>query len=318
MYSATIQGAIKLQADLLKFTQEPTEANLKIAKATWTEVRKIYSQTEIYRFYGGPIDATDSGPEGLINSWPLDEIYIDDIIARADLYPELNIETIRSLNEKDGEKNISTGWHAIEYLLWGKDESTTGPGARPASDYAQTNPLAARRAQYLNTIAEALLADLESVRVQWDLSNQESYGFKFLTDKDSLLNMLIGVTKMSGAELSQERMIVPLDRHDQEEEHSCFSDTTHFDIIYNFIGIKNVMAHVLPLIKAKDKAVAAEIEDAIQVAEDAVNAIPAPFDQAIADGNKEGNARVFDAVEALQNLTETIRQGAVTIGVKVP
>ena len=29
------------------------------------------------RFYDGPIDNEDDGPEGLINAWPLDETFID-------------------------------------------------------------------------------------------------------------------------------------------------------------------------------------------------------------------------------------------------
>jgi len=316
LYSQSVEGARQVQLDIDTFLTQPTEENLARARASWIEARKIYSQTEIYRFYGSPID-NETGPEGLINAWPLDEIYIDTIVERADLYPKLDVESLRELNEKDGEKNISTGWHAIEYMLWGQDLSATGPGARPASDYIAQNPLAARRTEYLRTIAAALVTDLESVQVQWDLKTPDSYGQKFLTDKTSLTNMFIGITKMSGAELSQERMFVALDTRSQEEEHSCFSDTTHFDIQYNFQGIKNVLTGgLLDLIRSKDAALAAEIEDNLSVTEQAIADMQKPFDQAIL--NEQGRAGVLAIIAALESLTEATRQGALTVGVEVP
>ncbi len=320
LYTDSLAGARKVQADLNAFVQNPTEATLANARTSWTEARKIYSQTEVYRYYGGPIDGAINGvegPEPLINAWPLDEIYIDTIIARADLYPSLDAAALHELNEKDGEKNISTGWHAIEYMLWGQDLSATGPGARPASDFAAQNPLAARRAQYLQTLGAALVGDLEAVQVQWDSKRPGSYAQSFVKDQTALTKILTGLTKMSGAELSQERMFVALDTRSQEEEHSCFSDTTHLDIYYNYVGIKTVLTGgILDLIRAKDRSVAGEIEDNLQVTEDAINAMQVPFDQAIL--SDKGRAGVLAIISSLETLTESVRQGAVTIGVQLP
>ncbi len=59
------------------------------------------------------------------------------------------------LQEAGGvEANVATGYHAVEFLLWGQDLNGTGPGngARPASDFDTkkcTNGNCARRAQYL-------------------------------------------------------------------------------------------------------------------------------------------------------------------------
>ena len=47
------------------------------ARDAWTTGISVFSQTEVFRFYGGPIDAPDTGPEGRINAWPLDEAYLD-------------------------------------------------------------------------------------------------------------------------------------------------------------------------------------------------------------------------------------------------
>ena len=154
-YSSALEGARSLQAAIETFLADPNEANLTEARQAWLKAREAYSPTEIYRFYSGPIDDQD-GPEGLINAWPLDEAYIDyvqgdntaGIIQQPDLYPDLTSEVLASLNEKDGETNIATGYHAIEFLLWGQDLSATGPGNRPASDYV-TAPFAQRRKEYL-------------------------------------------------------------------------------------------------------------------------------------------------------------------------
>ena len=123
--------------------------------------------------------------------------------------------------------------------------------------------------------------------------------------------------KLAGAELSQERMFVALDTKSQEEELSCFSDTTHLDILHNFIGIKNVLNDgLLDLILQKDKSIGAEIDENLHNAETAIRAIPAPFDQAIIDPSHRRN--VMDAITALETLAESLKQGAVSLGVDVP
>ncbi len=104
--------------------------------------------------------------EGQLNAWPLDEGLIDyvagdyqhalgnpgataNIIANTEIQvgeDKLDVkrpsprELLASLNELGGsEANVATGYHAIEFLLWGQDLNGTGPGAgnRPASDYLE-------------------------------------------------------------------------------------------------------------------------------------------------------------------------------------
>ena len=85
----------------------------------------------------------DDGPEGQINAWPMDEAYVDyvdrepdaGIINNAAKYPTITTEVLDEANEKGGEKNISTGWHAIEFLLWGQDPNAERAGAAPVTDY---------------------------------------------------------------------------------------------------------------------------------------------------------------------------------------
>src|SRR4029079_5299293 len=60
--------------------------------------------------------------------------------------------------------NVATGWHAIEFLLWGQDLNGTGPGAgnRPATDYdlkACTHGNCDHRADYLRASTSLLMED---------------------------------------------------------------------------------------------------------------------------------------------------------------
>src|SRR5690606_31905515 len=134
----TLDRALLLRNALYQFTQTPSLVTHQMAKQAWIYARQPYGKTEVFRFYNGPIDR-DQGPEGLLNAWPLDEAYIDyvvgapqsGIINNITEFPEITKELLISLNELDGEKNVSTGYHAIEFLLWGQDFFTDSAGQRP-------------------------------------------------------------------------------------------------------------------------------------------------------------------------------------------
>ena len=132
----------------------PSQATLDAARKSWLAAREFYGQTEAFRFYGGPIDG-DNGPEGRMNGWPMDESYVDYVEGKPNAgfinNPKFKLSkaSLAKANEHGGEENISTGWHAIEFLLWGQDLSETGPGDRPFDDYVKGKGRnAERRAQY--------------------------------------------------------------------------------------------------------------------------------------------------------------------------
>ena len=183
----------------------PTEATLKAAKEAWLDARDVYGPTEVFRFYDGPIDNPDDGPEGQINAWPMDEAYVDyveddpeaGIINDTAGVPEITTDVLVAANEEGGETNISTGWHAIEFLLWGQDLSEDGPGARPVTDYT-TSPTAERRAAYLTAVTDLLVDDLTASRDQWDPEGG-AYREEFLADPTGRVNILRGMGALSPA-----------------------------------------------------------------------------------------------------------------------
>jgi putative iron-regulated protein len=244
-YTDLVDATKQMQSDIEAFVADPTDATLQAAKDSWLAARDAYGPTEVYRFYDGPIDNPDDGPEGQINAWPMDEAYVDyvkddpeaGIINDTEGVPEITREVLVDANENGGETNISTGWHAIEFLLWGQDFSETGPGERPVTDYT-TAANADRRGQYLTEVTDLLVEDLEGVTAQWDPESGD-YRAEFLKDPNQAVsNILRGMGALSAGELAGERIAVALDTKEQEDEHSCFSDNTDADVAGNALGIQ--------------------------------------------------------------------------------
>jgi len=266
-YNDSLLGAEKLTTALSNLSTNQEQQSLKAAigkaKDTWAKEARIpYGQSEIFRFMNGPIDfeAINDGhtsylesinfesAEGMMNAWPLDEAYIDYVQGAPDsgLINDLSInltqEVILTLNERDGEKNISTGYHAIEFLLWGQDFDDQGPGIRPLKDFMiKHSPQSARRIQYLNLLGDTLLDHLMKVTEQW-APHETNYRKELLSrpSHDVLSGIFTSLISMAGDELKSERIENALLLGDQEEEQSCFSDTTVNDIYANALGVKNL------------------------------------------------------------------------------
>lgn len=348
-YADALTEAKALQEAVHELVEKPSEETLEAAKAAWLKSRDPYGETEAFRFSQGPIDNdigdddVADGPEGSINAWPIDESYIDyvtndegavvegvNIINSTEDVPEITAEVLLDLNTKAGEDSISTGYHAIEFLLWGQDHDDNGPGARPYTDYVTgedgTGGNQDRRGQYLLVAADLLVEQLQEVHDAWK-EGDDTYRAKFLSlsPKEAIGKMLLGMGSLSGAELSGERMSVAYDNQDQEDEHSCFSDNTLADLHNNAISVQNVLlgnyadldgVGIDELVEAEDPELAQKLRDQIQDAIDDIEAIPGPFDQAIkGDDDSEGRQAVITAVRALQDFTESLEQAAQVLDV---
>ena len=337
-YEASLASAREMDVAIAAFIADPNLSTLESAKRAWLRARDDYGPTEAFRFYGGPIDNEDDGPEGLINAWPLDEAYIDyvdgapnsGIINMVSEYPTIDANLLVSLNEEGGEENVSTGWHAIEFLLWGQDLNAVGPGSRPVSDYT-TSPQAERRSTYLSTASTLLVSHLQGLVDEWAPGNPSNYRASFVAeDEDVALNRIItGIGELSRGELAGERMTVAYLERSQEDEHSCFSDNTIADIIGNAEGIRMVLhgeygavsgPGVLDLIEAEDAVLADQLRDQVAQSVYIATRIPAPFDQHLtstASDSGVGRASILRTIEALEDQTETIVSAASAIGITI-
>lgn len=252
LYSDALSTSVSLNTALHAFVDNPSATSMQDAKDAWLEAREVYGLTEVFRFVDGPIDNTNDGPEALINSWPLDEAYVDYVVGSPNAgiinntaqYPTIDATVIVQANEYGGEENISCGYHAIEFLLWGQDLSTTGPGARTYDDYVIGGSVANadRRGEYLKICGDLLVQALTQVKNAWDSSNPTSYYHTWLSmdNQTAMRKIFNSMRVLSGEELAGERIYVAYENENQEDEHSCFSDNTHRDIYLNAKAVENL------------------------------------------------------------------------------
>ncbi|MGZ0717311.1 imelysin family protein [Pseudomonas palleroniana] len=365
VYSDAESTAKTLQTAIDTFLANPNDETLKAARAAWVAARVPYLQSEVFRFGNTIIDDW----EGQVNAWPLDEGLIDyvdksyehalgnpganaNIIANNQIQvgedkvdvKDITPEKLASLNELGGsEANVATGYHAIEFLLWGQDLNGTGPGAgnRPASDYmtgdGATGGHNERRRTYLRAVTQLLVSDLEEMVGNWKPNVEDNYRATLESEPatDGLRKMLFGMGSLSLGELAGERMKVSLEANSPEDEQDCFSDNTHNSHFYDAKGIRNVylgeytrtdgtqmtgaslsslVAKVDPAADAALKADLAATEAKIQVMVDHANN-GEHYDQLIAAGNDKGNQIVRDAIAALVKQTGAIETAAGKLGI---
>lgn len=333
-YEDTLTAAETLDEALTELVDEPSAEQLEAARSAWRDAREPYLQTEVYRFYDGPIDDPEDGPEGMINAWPMDEAYVDYVEGDPDTglindpQVDLDPENLAELNEAEGEASIATGYHPIEFMLWGQDLSEDGPGERPYTDFVEseegTAANQARRGRYLLAISELLQEQLAGLEEAWAEGDDSNYRAAFLADapEESLQKILQGMIVLSGFETGGERLRVALDTGDQEDEHSCFSDNTHRDMVGDVLGVQNVYLGrytrldgsevrgpgIYDVVLAVDADLAETLRAQIADSLAAALALEPPFDKEIQAGNAAGRKRVQALIDALVAQEDTLSQ----------
>ena len=355
-YEDALATAEALEKAVDALIASPSEETLKAAREAWLKARNPYQETEVYRFGNTIVDEW----EGKVNAWPLDEGLIDyvdasygsesdenalftaNVIANkaikfdgqdvdaTDITPELLSGT---LQEAGGiEANVATGYHAIEFLLWGQDLNGTGPGAgnRPYTDFdtkACTNGNCDRRAAYLKAATSLLVSDLKEMVANWTPDGAATKAVE-ADPKAGLVAILTGMGSLSYGELAGERMKLGLLLHDPEEEHDCFSDNTHNSHLHDAIGIQSAYSgeytrvdgskltgpSLSELVAAKDAALDKEMKDGLATTVEKMQAMAKraeageAYDQMIGEGNAEGNATVQAAIDGLIAQAKTVER----------
>jgi putative iron-regulated protein len=370
MYEDALKAARDLDKAVDAFLAAPNDQTLKAAREAWRAARVPYQQTEGFRFGNPVVDEW----EGKVNAWPLDEGLIDYVdvgsygkasdenpLFRANVIANKRIRIGRkqvdagkitkallsdTLQEAGGvESNVATGYHAIEFLLWGQDLNGTKPGAgtRPASDYSLekcTHGNCARRRDYLRVATDLLVDDLTEMAEAWTQNGAARKDLMAKAPNEGLATILTGLGSLSYGELAGERMKLGLILHDPEEEHDCFSDNTHNSHYYDQAGMSAIYhgryvrpdgsvvegASMAEYAKAKAAEAADKVEAAMKNASDKLGAIKAradsgveAYDQMIAEGNEQGNRVVEEGVNGLVAQARAIEGlvGALGLTIKI-
>ncbi|MCR4266967.1 peptidase [Nitratireductor sp. ZSWI3] len=354
-YEDSLTAANALRKAIGKLVEAPSEETLAAARGAWLAARVPYQQSEAFRFGNAIVDEW----EGRVNAWPLDEGLIDYVDAGYGTESDTNQfytaniiandrisvggtdidattitpEVLQSLHEVGGiEANVATGYHAIEFLLWGQDLNGTdaGAGDRPYTDFDAANCTGGhceRRIQYLTAAADLLVSDLEEMVANWQ-ADGEARAEVAADPKAGLTAMLTGLGSLSYGELAGERMKLGLLLNDPEEEHDCFSDNTHNSHYYDLLGIRNVYfgsyervdgskvegPSLADLVADKDAALADEVKARLDATLAAMTALKEraeggeTYDQMIGQGNEEGNAVVQAAIDGLVDQTRSLER----------
>ncbi len=353
-YADSLTTAKHLNAAVDALLAAPSDQTLAAARAAWLDARVPYQQTEVYRFGNAIVDDW----EGKVNAWPLDEGLIDyvdgDGASDENPYGALNIiatpaldvsgrkisaepitaSLIQDLHELDEiEANVTTGYHAIEFLLWGQDLNGTGPGAgnRPASDFDTTNCSNGncdRRAAYLKVATELLISDLEDMAKAWAEGGDARAELEAKGEDGAIISMLTGMGSLSYGEQAGERMKLGLLLNDPEEEHDCFSDNTHNSHYYDGLGVQNVYngtykridgstvsgPALSDLVATVDPGTNTRMEASVDATMAALGALKTAaesgmsYDQMLAADNEKGGALIQAAIDALVAQTREIER----------
>lgn len=362
-YTDSLIAAQRLQAAIDALLTEPSAQALQAAKTAWLAARVPYQQTEVFRFGNAIVDDWD----GKVNSWPLDEGLIDYVDATyggptdeneaavlnviANTSFTMSGETVdastitpalleKTLQEADGvEANVATGYHAIEFLLWGQDLNGHGAGAgnKPWTDYAAgddcTNGNCDRRGEYLKAATGLLVSDLEWITAQWAEGGEARA--TVMADEDAgIAAILTGMGSLSYGETAGERMRLGVMLNDPEEEHSCFADNTHNDHFYNGVGIRSVYLgsytridggvvqgpSLSDLVAATDADLDAEMQSKLSAAVLALGRIKTAaeagfsYDMMLERGNEPGEALIMGGVNGLIDQTRSIERIVAALG----
>jgi putative iron-regulated protein len=361
-YADSLASARTLKAAVDALIATPSAETLSAARTAWIAARVPYQQTEVFRFGNAIVDDW----EGKVNAWPLDEGLIDyvdasyggatdenqyaalNVIANPtftlsgqeidarEITPEFLAETLHEADEV--ESNVATGYHAIEFLLWGQDLNGTahGAGNRPFTDFATgadcTGGNCDRRAAYLVAATDLLISDLDWMAAQWGEGGEART--TLLDNPDAgIVAMLTGMGSLSYGEQAGERMKLGVMLNDPEEEHDCFSDNTHNSHYYDGLGIRNVYygeyvgidgqvvtgVSLSDLVAEADAGVDAELRAALDHTMGELGQLKAAaeggfsYDQMLERGNAAGEALIMSAVDSLVAQTKSIERAVTAL-----
>jgi len=359
-YEDALTTAKSLKKAISALVGAPSKASLAAAKAAWVKARVPYQQTEAYRFGNAIVDDW----EGRVNAWPLDEglidyvaksygtqsdenpLYVINVISNPKLKiggktidaSKINATLLQQLHEAgDVEANVATGYHAIEFLLWGQDLNGTGKGAgnRPHTDFDVkncTNNNCDRRSAYLAAATDLMISDLQEMVTNWAPGGKARAALK----KTGLKAIVTGMGSLSYGELAGERMKLGLMLHDPEEEHDCFSDNTHNSHYYNAKGVQNVYLgryvridgsvvkgpSLSDLVKDKSPKVDQDMRARLDSTMASMGALKKraekteSYDQMIGENNEAGNKVVQTAIDALVKQAKSFEKIVTALKIK--
>ncbi len=296
--------AEELSSAVNALVQNPNSQTLKVAQSAWVAARSPWEQSEGFTF--GP--ASSLGYDGALDTWPVNETDLKAVLKGKD-----KITTEYVANLKDTEK----GFHVIEYLLFGENNSKT------AAEFNQ------RELDYLQGMTTNFSQVANELVASWTegVEGQPAYKEVIATAGESGNSIYPSLQAGAGEmvqgmldsldEVANEKLAQPFEEKNPGLLESRFSNNTLTDIKTNVKGAQNIYLGSFPdgntsgmglsaYVAKVNPSLDTQIKNEFQASFEALNEVPDPLEKEIA--NPQAADKIQSAQKAINTLQATIEQ----------
>jgi uncharacterized protein len=307
-YRASATSAEALQVATKALESAPSQTTLTAAQTAWRAARKIWHQSEAFRF--GPVKTKEI--TSAIDFWPARGDTIDAFINGATPITAASFEALGA---------NARGFQALEYVLF---DSAVGDAAVLAR--LTTDPSAKRRLLYAVTAAAHLAGKTAELYAAWDpargnfareITEAGSGAVLFPSGKaavDQLVNsMIFSVDLVTGTKLGKPYGTKSGGNPLPDQEESPRSDNSLADMLDTLEGARSIYTGayggadgkgVGDLVRAKNPALDDRVLAAMDDTKAKISAIPPPFRTAIT-AQRPAVEAAYQATRLLKNTLST-------------
>ena len=255
----------KFQSSIATLTDQTNIENLNLSKQAWLNAHSAYELTTLHRYYATQLMGEQDSLALMqlqyqINHWPIVPGYIDYVDGYPDsgIVHDINVNLdADSLREQHGSFDVSEvtlGFHAIEFLLWGYDADSV---ARPATDFDAVLELTPkeiesgytleqlsnnRRRLFLTVVADTLVKDFLAVQSLWlDEKPSISQRIESISGTELIVILADSMSAMLTQELLLRSLYPMLNGDFVESVQSPYSRSTQNAVSSQLSGLERLL-----------------------------------------------------------------------------
>ena len=255
----------KFQSSIATLTDQTNIENLNLSKQAWLNAHSAYELTTLHRYYATQLMGEQDSLvlmqlQYQINHWPIVPGYIDYV----DGYPDsgivhdinvnLNADSLREQHGSFDVSEVTLGFHAIEFLLWGYDADSV---ARPATDFDAVLELTPkeiesgytleqlsnnRRRLFLSVVVDTLVKDFLALQSLW-LAEEPSISQRIesISGTELIVILADSMSAMLTQELLQRSLYPMLNGDFVESVQSPYSRSTQNAVSSQLSGLERLL-----------------------------------------------------------------------------
>ncbi|WP_239692662.1 imelysin family protein [Microbulbifer mangrovi] len=169
-----------LERAVAQLLESPTEDHLEAAKLAWLDAhRELAGALPFIKVAFSPADLQQQGKELMLalDSWPTQAGYLDTVPGYStsgivnDTAIELTLANLRKQHRLTAHEEASTGFHALEVMLWGPTSERSADQFAKVSGGEQPEAQASnRRRELTRLITQGIREDLSGLAARWPLT----------------------------------------------------------------------------------------------------------------------------------------------------